>query len=73
MAQQDEWHLPTLAEAYLGLDDWDAVERNVNAFVAKPDAKAPDVKAPDAKAPDSKAPDSKAPDSKAPEPIPTPR
>ncbi|MFL6547299.1 MAG: serine protease [Povalibacter sp.] len=40
LEQQDEWHLPTLAEAYLGLDDWDAVERSVKAFVAKPDAKA---------------------------------
>ncbi len=37
--QRDEWYLPTLAEAYLGLEDWDAVERNVRAYAALPDAK----------------------------------
>jgi tetratricopeptide (TPR) repeat protein len=37
---RDEWYLPTLAEAYLGLDDWDAVERTVGAYAAAPDAKA---------------------------------
>ena len=38
--QRNEWFLPTLAEASLGLDDWDAVERNVRAYAAAPDAKA---------------------------------
>lgn len=38
--QRDQWFLPTLAEAYLGLDDWDAVERNVRAYAAAPDAQA---------------------------------
>ena len=38
--QRDEWFLPTLAEASLGLDDWDAVERNVKAYAAAADAKA---------------------------------
>jgi hypothetical protein len=28
------WYLPTLAEASLGLEDWDAVERNVKAYAA---------------------------------------
>ena len=28
------WYLPTLAEASLGLGDWDAVERNVRAYAA---------------------------------------
>ncbi|MBV9910280.1 MAG: DUF4071 domain-containing protein, partial [Hyphomicrobiales bacterium] len=27
-----DWYLPTLAEACLGLGDWDAVERNVSAY-----------------------------------------
>lgn len=36
----NEWYFASLAEAYLGLDDWDAVERNVRAYAAKPDAKA---------------------------------
>ena len=31
------WHLPTLAEASLGLGDWDAVERNVSAYAASDD------------------------------------
>lgn len=39
-AQRDEWFLPTLAEASLGLGDWDAVERRVHEYVASPDAKA---------------------------------
>lgn len=38
--ERDEWFLPTLAEASLGLGDWDVVERNVKAFAAAPDAKA---------------------------------
>jgi hypothetical protein len=38
--QRNEWFLPTLAEASLGLDDWDAVERNVKAYAAAADAKA---------------------------------
>jgi hypothetical protein len=29
-----DWYLPTLAEACLGLGDWDAVERNVSAYAA---------------------------------------
>ena len=33
------WYLPTLAEASLGLDDWDAVESNVLAFAASDDVK----------------------------------
>ena len=39
-AQRDEWYLPTLAEASLGLGDWDTVERRVHEYVASPDAKA---------------------------------
>ncbi|MGH6900574.1 MAG: trypsin-like serine peptidase, partial [Geminicoccaceae bacterium] len=39
-AERNEWFLPTLAEASLGLGDWDAVERNVHAYVAAADAKA---------------------------------
>ena len=35
----DPWFLPTLAEASLGLGDWDAVERNLRAFAASADAK----------------------------------
>jgi hypothetical protein len=38
--ERDEWFLPTLAEASLGLGDWDVVERNVKAYAALPDAKA---------------------------------
>ena len=38
--QRDEWFLPTLAEASLGLDDWDAVERTVKKYAAAADAKA---------------------------------
>ncbi|MDS4040230.1 MAG: serine protease, partial [Candidatus Competibacter sp.] len=38
--QRDEWFLPTLAEASLGLGDWDAVERNIKAYVANRDTKA---------------------------------
>src|SRR5262249_4771162 len=34
-----DWYLPTLAEASLGLDDWDAVERNVHAYAASEDVK----------------------------------
>jgi hypothetical protein len=39
-AQRDEWFLSTLSEASLGLDDWEAVERNVRAYAATPDARA---------------------------------
>ena len=39
-AQRDEWYLPTLAEASLGLGDWDVVERNVRAYVTAEEAKA---------------------------------
>ena len=38
--ERDDWYLPTLAEAYLGLEDWDAVERHVKAYAAVPDAAA---------------------------------
>jgi lysozyme family protein len=38
--QRNEWYLPTLAEAYLGLDDWDAVERTVGLYASAKDAKA---------------------------------
>jgi hypothetical protein len=31
------WYLPTLAEASLGLGDWDAVERNVRAYATSDD------------------------------------
>jgi hypothetical protein len=34
-----DWYQPTLAEASLGLDDWDAVESNVRAFAASDDVK----------------------------------
>src|SRR5262249_41187605 len=33
--KRDEWHLPTLAEASLGLDDWDAVEAALKRYVAE--------------------------------------
>src|SRR5262249_57939601 len=33
------WYLPTLAEASLGLDDWDAVETNVRAYAASENVK----------------------------------
>jgi hypothetical protein len=36
--KRDEWHLPTLAEASLGLNDWSAVEAALKSYVA--DAKA---------------------------------
>jgi Trypsin-like peptidase domain/MAP3K TRAFs-binding domain len=35
--QRDDWYLPTLAEASLGLGDWDAVEGNVHAYAASDD------------------------------------
>jgi S1-C subfamily serine protease len=37
---RDEWFLPTLAEASLGLGDWEEVERNLKSYVADPKAKA---------------------------------
>ena len=33
------WYLPSLAEASLGLDEWDTFESNVRAFAASDDAK----------------------------------
>jgi Trypsin-like peptidase domain/MAP3K TRAFs-binding domain len=39
-SERNEWFLPALAEASLGLGDWDAVERNVKAYAAAADAKA---------------------------------
>ena len=38
--KRNEWFLPTLAEASLGLGDWDAVEKNVKKYAAAADAKA---------------------------------
>ena len=38
--KRDEWFLPTLAEASLGLGDWDAVERHIKAYAANRDTKA---------------------------------
>ncbi len=38
--QQDEWHAATLAEAYLGLRDLSAVEREIRKYAAGPKAKA---------------------------------
>lgn len=37
---RNEWFLPTLAEASLGLHDWDAVDRNIHAYAADESAKA---------------------------------
>jgi hypothetical protein len=34
-----DWYLPTLAEASLGLDDWEVVENNVRAYAASEDVK----------------------------------
>ena len=34
VALRDEWHAPTLAEAALGLGDWDAVEAALKQYVA---------------------------------------
>jgi hypothetical protein len=33
------WHLPTLAEASLGLRDWDMIERNIHEYAAAEDVK----------------------------------
>jgi Trypsin-like peptidase domain len=38
--KRDEWHLPTLAEASLGLDDWGAVEAGLKGYVADEKAQA---------------------------------
>ncbi|CAH2409645.1 TRAFs-binding domain-containing protein [Mesorhizobium escarrei] len=38
--KRDAWHLPTLAEASLGLGEWDRVERHIRAYGAAPDAQA---------------------------------
>jgi tetratricopeptide (TPR) repeat protein len=38
--ERDKWFLPTLAEASLGLHDWDVIDRNIKQYVAAPDAKA---------------------------------
>jgi hypothetical protein len=40
LEERNAWHLPTLAEARLGLADWDKVERHIRAYAAAPDAKA---------------------------------
>jgi len=38
--KRDEWYLPTLVEASVGLGNWAVVERNVRAYAAAADAKA---------------------------------
>jgi hypothetical protein len=38
--KRDDWFLPTLAEASLGLDDWDVIERNVGEYATAPSTKA---------------------------------
>lgn len=38
--RRDEWFLPTLAEASLGLGDWAVVERSIQAYAAATNAKA---------------------------------
>jgi tetratricopeptide (TPR) repeat protein len=38
--KRDLWYFPTLAEANLGLGDWDGVERAIRAYAAANDAKA---------------------------------
>lgn len=38
--QQDEWYLPTLAEASLGLQEWGEIDRHIEQYVAARDAKA---------------------------------
>jgi Trypsin-like peptidase domain len=38
--KRDDWFLPTLAEASLGLDDWDVIERNVGEYAKAPSTKA---------------------------------
>lgn len=39
-AVRDVWHLAALAEASLGLDDWQAVEAALHRYVANPDVRA---------------------------------
>lgn len=38
--QRDEWYLPTLAEASLGLGNWDVVEQTLRSYVAAANVKA---------------------------------
>lgn len=38
--ERDAWYLPTLAEASLGLADWDVTDQNIHRYVAARDAKA---------------------------------
>lgn len=38
--ERDEWYLPTLAEASLGLRDWDTIERHVSRYVNAPGVQA---------------------------------
>lgn len=38
--ERDAWYLPTLAEASLGLADWDVIDQNIRQYVAARDAKA---------------------------------
>jgi tetratricopeptide (TPR) repeat protein len=35
-SERDVWHLPTVAEVTLGLDDWDEVERVLHEYVGAP-------------------------------------
>ena len=39
ISEKDEWHLPTMAEASLGLGDWDAVARAIHAYATPGKAK----------------------------------
>ena len=39
-SRRDEWYLPTVAEASLGLDDWDVVEHHLRQYVADADVPA---------------------------------
>lgn len=39
-AQRDVWHLPTLAEASLGLRRWDEIEPRIKTYIAAPNVEA---------------------------------
>jgi lysozyme family protein len=39
-SERDEWYWPTLAEASLGLDDWDAAESRIRSYMTDPAVKA---------------------------------
>src|SRR5262249_9719002 len=38
--RRDEWFLPTLAEASLGLRDWEVIDRNIRQYVSAKETKA---------------------------------